>query len=77
MHYHTVLFNNFSDEYILIIQPSLNTDEELTVNAARALKPGSVSTELKLRSEKEKSITCGFFPQSYGPYEVREKTFIL
>lgn len=26
--------------------------------AARALKPGSVSTELKLRSEKDKSITC-------------------
>lgn len=26
--------------------------------AARASKSGSVSTELKLRSEKEKSITC-------------------
>ena len=37
---------------------SLNTETELTVNAARASKPGSVSTELKLRSEKEKSITC-------------------
>lgn len=52
----------------------LKTESELTVNAARASKPGSVSTELKLSSEKEKSITCGCFPQNYGPYEVREKT---
>ena len=36
-------------------------------------KPGSVLMELKLRSKKEKSITCGCFPQSYGPYEVCEK----
>ena len=33
--------------------------------------------KLKLRSEKEKSITYGCFPQSYGPYDVREKTPIL
>lgn len=55
---------------------SLNKEAELTVNAARASKPGRFSTELKLRSEKEKSITCGCFPQSYGPYEVHEKTLI-
>ena len=43
---------------------SLNTEAELTVNAARASKPGSVSTELKLigkphrakgRGQKKKS----------------------
>ncbi len=56
---------------------SLKTDCELTVNAARASYPGKFSTELKLSSENEKSITCGCFPQSYGPYEIREKTLIL
>lgn len=50
------------------------TEAEFSINAARASKPGSVSTELKLRSEKDKSITCGCFPQSYGSYEVRKKT---
>lgn len=40
----------------------------------KASKPGSVSTELKLRSEKEKSISMLFFQQRYGPYDVREKT---
>lgn len=50
---------------------SLNTEAELTMNAARASKPRCVSTELKLmggspsswrlRSEKEKSITCWLF----------------
>ena len=37
---------------------SRNTDAELTIKAAQASKPGRFSTELKLRSEKEKSITC-------------------
>lgn len=55
---------------------SLKTIAELTISAAWISKLGSVSTELKLRSEKEKSLTCGCFPQSYGPYEVREKTLI-
>lgn len=34
---------------------------ELTVKAARVSKPGSVSTELKLSSEKEKSISMPNF----------------
>ena len=50
-------------------------------------KPGNVSTELQLRSEKEKSITCGCFiaeakhqgdyPQSFGQYEGLKKTPLL
>lgn len=50
------------------------TEAEISINAARASKPGSVSAELKLKSEKEKSITCGCFLQSYGQYDLREKT---
>ena len=56
---------------------SRKTVAELTVKGARSSKPGSVSTELKLRSEKDKTITCGCFPQSYGRYEFSEKTPIL
>ncbi len=38
---------------------SRNTEDETGVeNAARAEKPGSVSTELRGSSEIEKSMTC-------------------
>ena len=56
---------------------SLKTDCELTVNAARASYPGKFSTEFKLISENEKSITLSFVSQSYGPYTVREKTRLI
>ena len=36
----------------------------------------SITTELILRSEKEKSITCWFMQRSYGPYDGCEKTLI-
>ena len=56
---------------------------ELRVNATRTSKPvtfsmlGSIATlsvtaELKLRAEKEKSITCGYYQRSYGLFELRE-----
>lgn len=57
-----------------IISNSINTTEtEFSIHAARASKPGSVSAELKFKSEKEKSITCGCFLQSYGLCGVCEK----
>lgn len=56
-------------------KPTQNTVTELKVNAARTSKPGNISTELTLWSEKDKPIMCGCFPQSYEPYEVCEKTW--
>lgn len=56
---------------------SRNTEAELMVNAARASYPGNVSTELKLRSKKEMSITFSLLAQSYVLYEMREKTVLL
>ena len=48
---------------------SLKTEAELTVNAARASKPGSVSTELKLR----KSITLRLWLKVMDLYAVAKR----
>ena len=59
------IFSGISKEYFKVVHAEDTAVAYLAalaggklLNAARASKPGSVSTELKLRSEKEKSITC-------------------
>lgn len=82
-------FTATDDPRVLGIEPITNIAEKnsamigkyraetIDIGAARALKPGSVSTELKLRSEKEKSISMQNFQQRCGRYELSEKTHLF
>lgn len=52
------MYKNVSSTIVgTVSTSSRNTIAMLTVYAARILKPGSVSTKLKLRLEKERSIS--------------------